>query len=551
MPSRRKPNKKLVPDKETDHLFEFFANSDKFNKQMKEKLDKNLEEQISKKHPKLDSSVVTTRKVMSGSFGSDEKRELPSNHSSHRRHDVDFTEDSETCSRSASPRRSPFKNMIYGQHYNPVPLPPINQTRPILANKLIENVPQYIETAEERRARARDEYSKLQDLVEKYNVTLTRHFTLNDDPDEMKAEYDMWYERRNKVNQVKMYKNILFTIICSTEFLNEKYNPFDFKLKDWSKQVASDMDEYGEILEEIYEKYKDSGGKMAPEIKLVFLIIMSGITYHLSQSIFGSDGMSNIIKSNPSILSSIGKIFTGMNNGNMLEPQITERPSSKKILNDIRSGRQKSEQSELNTETNRSQSQSENDEQLRMEKERRLDAEHRAAALESQLKKQNEMIMGQFEQLKQRQNEQNQQSIASEQPSGSTNYKPVIQPVNQVLSGNNIKPRFHDNPIINSVSETLSDQLIFDRGSEGPMTHNRKLSAKKSKKQELDEIMDSLDDSVDIDLDHIAETSSKKKMNKSRNSSVRPSNKSISRERSNMSEIASPRKKKGDNVIVI
>ena len=32
---------------------------------------------------------------------------------------------------------------------------------------------------------------------------------------------------------------------------------FEFKLKDWSKTVAADMDDYTEVLEEIYEKYKD------------------------------------------------------------------------------------------------------------------------------------------------------------------------------------------------------------------------------------------------------------------------------------------------------
>ena len=167
------------------------------------------------------------------------------------------------------------------------------------------------ESAEEKRARAREAYSKLQDLRKKYKVEPNRNFTINDDPDEMNEEYDRIKENRHKENQVKFYGRILITIISGAEFVNDKYNPFEFKLKDWSKQVASDMDEYTEILEELYEKYKDKGGKMAPEIKLLFMIIMSGVTYHLSQTLFSADGLSQTLNKKSKCFEPINERING------------------------------------------------------------------------------------------------------------------------------------------------------------------------------------------------------------------------------------------------
>ncbi len=72
----------------------------------------------------------------------------------------------------------------------------------MLGDKLVNNIEKYNETPEERRARSRENYMKLQDLVERYNVKLTRYFSIDDDPDEMEAEYQLHKDRRHKNNQV-------------------------------------------------------------------------------------------------------------------------------------------------------------------------------------------------------------------------------------------------------------------------------------------------------------------------------------------------------------
>ncbi len=74
------------------------------------------------------------------------------------------------------------------------------------------------------------------------------------------------------------------------------------------------MDDYTEVLEELYEKYKDRGGKMAPEIRLLFMIIMSGVTFHLIQTLFGSAGLGNTLQNNPNMLN---KLLGSLMNGGM------------------------------------------------------------------------------------------------------------------------------------------------------------------------------------------------------------------------------------------
>lgn len=89
-----------------------------------------------------------------------------------------------------------------------------------------------------------------------------------------------------RAQTVKQYKSILLNIVCCIEFLNDKYDPFGFKLKDWSRNVAASLDDYTKILEEIYEKYKDSNVKISPEITMFLMILISGISLHISNELF-------------------------------------------------------------------------------------------------------------------------------------------------------------------------------------------------------------------------------------------------------------------------
>jgi hypothetical protein len=67
-----------------------------------------------------------------------------------------------------------------------------------------------------------------------------------------------------------------------------------------------EVDSWEDVLEEIYEKYKGTGRQMAPEIKLLYLIIASAGAFHFTKSQSSKlPGLDSILASNPGLLSKI------------------------------------------------------------------------------------------------------------------------------------------------------------------------------------------------------------------------------------------------------
>lgn len=568
--------KSLITDKNTDFLFDYFMNEDKFNEQLKGQWDEELAKKLENHEPNLDSRIITEKQPIQADFTSDEPKELPtvSPYSDERNEpNVEFNEESENenLNQNAS-IHSPYATKINAvpppRHH---PHPHQISERPLLGEKLVADVQKYVETPEERRARAREEYSNLQDLVQKYNVTLTRSFSINDDPDEMKAEYDMHKERRNKNNQVKFYKQILLNIVCGAEFLNERYNPFEFKLKDWSKQIASDMDDYTEVLEEIYEKYKDRGGKMAPEIRLLFMIIFSGITFHLSQTLFGAGGLGDTIQNNPNILNKLlgGLMKGGMTPNNNAEPTEAREtpPATGNLLAAIRKHNQ-SKNSEIKTEattstvTDATETPHHNVSKLdaiNKDREMKLLAEQRAF-FEDQLKQRDEMYRAQLDELK---NRTNSEIVPPKNIHQQLSEKEYYSPKNQVLSDISKKPRFHENPLISKDNSNVVDNIFGSEIKDSPGIKSSKVSTnKKTSKINFDELLDSLDGNTDMDIDDVIETSSRKRntkihtaskpitsIRKPNNSVTRSVTRSVGKKKNNSSETSVSKRRGNGNVV--
>ena len=538
---RNKKDLNLITDEKTDYLHHYFANEDKFNDQLRDEFNKDIAKKLEEQRKELNDEGEKSDSCSSN-------QELPSDSSSNEKKDnVDFN-DEESVSRSdlsespQSPDKTPVKSP-YAQKIESIKKPAeikqevVNETIPVAA---FSNVA--IETVEQRRARAREAYSNLQDLVERYGVKLSRNYTIDDDPDEMEEEYKSNRDKRHKNNQIKFYQRVLLNVIAGVEFLNDKYDPFSFKLKDWSKQVASDMDEYTEVLEELYEKYKDRGGRMAPEVRLLLLIVMSAVTFHLSQTLFGSGGLENTIKNNPSIINKIiGPLLKG-DFGKNDDSRANEAPKdNQKILETLRkqNGNLKTEVKDESVESNASK------DALAQEREKRLLAEQRAA-FESQLRKQSEMYTTQLQQMR------NQSQMHHAEASPVAYKEPVnTEKTNYILSDANKKPRFQSNPALRSEKRNENEKGIFS--SEMKNRSDSKGSKFSSIKQAKnisnydDEIFDSLgssESSPDMDADDIIETSSKK--NKSKNNSV----KSIGKRRGSdfRSDGLSSSKRKNNNV---
>lgn len=118
-------------------------------------------------------------------------------------------------------------------------------------------------------------------------VRMPKTFSMHSDYDEMKNEYERLIYNRKLEGSVKAQRKMLIGLISGIEFLNNKFDPFDVKLDGWSGQVNDEMNDYDDIFEELFEKYKDSTN-MAPELRLMFSIAGSAFMFHLNNTIFNT-----------------------------------------------------------------------------------------------------------------------------------------------------------------------------------------------------------------------------------------------------------------------
>ena len=190
-----------------------------------------------------------------------------------------------------SPQRSPRRDERDGapqtssptqqQQQQPLPPPQQQQSSHIPDNYMNEAFNQM--TPQEIRMKKIELLRRLSEIKTKgYN--LSKEYDFNSSIDEMQYEYDLLKSFAEKRNGIKIYKNILLNVTSAVEFLNDKYDPFEFQLSGWSEHLAYDIDSYDEVLEDLYEKYKGSGRKMPPEIKLLLLIVASASAFHFTKS---------------------------------------------------------------------------------------------------------------------------------------------------------------------------------------------------------------------------------------------------------------------------
>ena len=143
---------------------------------------------------------------------------------------------------------------------------------------------------------------KLEDL-EKRGIQLTKKYSMESSLAEMKGEYEMIKNEKEKKNSIKFQGKMLMAFVSGLEFLNGRFDPFDLKLDGWSEAVNENIDEYDEVFGELHEKY---GGKakMAPEIKLLFMLGGSAAMLHMTNTMFKSSmpGMDDIMRQNPELM---------------------------------------------------------------------------------------------------------------------------------------------------------------------------------------------------------------------------------------------------------
>jgi hypothetical protein len=136
-------------------------------------------------------------------------------------------------------------------------------------------------------------------------VKLPKTFSMSSSLDEMELEYKRLVEHRQLDNSVKMQRRMLISFASGLEFLNGKFsNPFDLNIDGWSEHLTEEIDDFSDIFEDLYYKYKDSVN-MAPELKLAMMVGSSAFWYHLTSNMSKSmmpNLMNNVMKQNPDLM---------------------------------------------------------------------------------------------------------------------------------------------------------------------------------------------------------------------------------------------------------
>ena len=120
---------------------------------------------------------------------------------------------------------------------------------------------------------------------------------------EMKGEFEMIKSESEKRSSVKFQGKMLMAAVSAIEFLNSKFDPFDVKLDGWAEAVNENLDDYDDVFSELHDKYSGKA-KIAPELKLLFMLGGSAAMLHMTNTMFKSSlpGMDDIMRQNPELM---------------------------------------------------------------------------------------------------------------------------------------------------------------------------------------------------------------------------------------------------------
>ena len=141
--------------------------------------------------------------------------------------------------------------------------------------------------------------NKLQRLESK-GYPVSKRFTMDNGLEEIKQEYTRLVDARNLESSLRFQRQMLMGAITGMEWMNDKFDPFDIKLEGWSESVHTNVEDFDEIFEELYDKYKERG-KIPPEMRLMMAVAGSGFMCHVSNSFFRQKmpTMDDVLRSNP------------------------------------------------------------------------------------------------------------------------------------------------------------------------------------------------------------------------------------------------------------
>ena len=154
----------------------------------------------------------------------------------------------------------------------------------------------------EKRRKKRAMLKSLDQWYEKGVLKGMSRLTMDSSYEEIEDEYEGALEDKRKRDSVKIQQNWLITMINTIEYGNSMFDPFGVSLDGWGESISEDIDSYGEIFEQLHEKYK--GGKMSPELSLLLRLGFSASVVHFSNKALSTaaPGFNDVIKQSPELM---------------------------------------------------------------------------------------------------------------------------------------------------------------------------------------------------------------------------------------------------------
>lgn len=135
--------------------------------------------------------------------------------------------------------------------------------------------------------------TKLKRLQQK-GVELTKNVSINTPLHELENEYMMAKKEQSMESNLEWCKQGL-VYVCSFLENTNRIMKTGAKLDGWSEEIYNTRDNYDDVFEELIDKY---GGdiEMAPEIRLIMMLIGSALAVHMSNTMIkGGVNMQNFV----------------------------------------------------------------------------------------------------------------------------------------------------------------------------------------------------------------------------------------------------------------
>lgn len=166
----------------------------------------------------------------------------------------------------------------------------VSSARHSFASSASEKIDKKAESEEKRRI-----LTKLRRYEMRRGIKLDKSVSMYTSLDELRLELELVKKEVRMESTIDYGKRAITMCAVGIEILNKRYDPLDIYLDGWSASVDESIDDYDEILEELYDKYYTSV-TAAPEVKLILGLVMSAVMYNITNKMLNPTNSSFLSK---------------------------------------------------------------------------------------------------------------------------------------------------------------------------------------------------------------------------------------------------------------